>query len=60
MTELCVPGILESILEKHRSMVTATPPPSPTHGQAAGDGHSSSSVSVISSSPIPPGKRKLL
>lgn len=48
-------GILESILEKHRSMVTATPPPSPTHGQTASDGHVTASVSVISSSPIPPG-----
>ncbi|XP_040355641.2 exportin-6 [Ixodes scapularis] len=27
-------GILDSVLEKHRHLVTATPPPSPTHGQS--------------------------
>lgn len=39
-------GILDSMLEKHRHVVTATPPPSPTHGQ------SDSSRSLFSTSPL--------
>lgn len=39
-------GILESVLEKRRHLVTATPPPSPTHGQ------SDLSRSPFSSSPL--------
>ena len=45
-------------MEKHRSMVTATPPPSPTHGEssAATASQSRSPTSVISSSPMPSGE----
>ncbi|XP_064478682.1 exportin-6-like isoform X2 [Ornithodoros turicata] len=39
-----VAGILDSVLEKQRHLVTATPPPSPTHGQ-----------SVTNSSPLQQG-----
>ena len=45
-------NILESTLEKHRSMVTATPPPSPTHGRSAARNQSVNSTSIISSSPV--------
>lgn len=34
VNSLFVTGILEAILEKHRCLVTATPPPSPTHGNS--------------------------
>ena len=42
--------LLQAILEKHRSMVTATPPPSPTHGESA-DTPKKTPMSVINSSP---------
>lgn len=41
-----VTGILDSVLEKQRHLVTATPPPSPTHGQ---------SQSALNSSPLQQG-----
>lgn len=42
-------GILESVLDKQRHLVTATPPPSPTHGQ------SESSHCLFSTSPLQTG-----
>ncbi len=49
-------SILESILDKHQHLVTATPPPSPTHGQSA-DTHSRSPMSTLfSTSPVHTGK----
>lgn len=39
-----VGGLLENILDKHRHLVTATPPPSPTHG--------SPQLSLFSTSPL--------
>ncbi|CAH1795674.1 unnamed protein product [Owenia fusiformis] len=43
-------GVLEAILERHRHLVTATPPPSPTHGQSAERGDKNL-VSLFSTSP---------
>ncbi|XP_064637974.1 exportin-6-like isoform X2 [Lineus longissimus] len=42
--------ILESTLEKHRHLVMATPPPSPTHGEATTT-HRRSSFTLFSTSP---------
>ncbi|XP_076324683.1 LOW QUALITY PROTEIN: exportin-6-like [Tachypleus tridentatus] len=42
-----ITNILDSVLEKHRHLVTATPPPSPTHGQSV-----DSSQSLFSTSPL--------
>lgn len=45
-------NILESVLEKHRHLVAATPPPSPTSGETT-QNRLGSSMLLISSSPLP-------
>ncbi|KAK6169003.1 hypothetical protein SNE40_020137 [Patella caerulea] len=42
-------SILESVLEKNRHLVAATPPPSPTHGESTS--HRKSSLLLFSTSP---------
>ncbi|KAL5018253.1 hypothetical protein ScPMuIL_003975 [Solemya velum] len=41
--------ILEGVLEKHRHLVAATPPPSPTHGESVSK---KQSLQIFSSSPL--------
>ncbi|PVD37542.1 hypothetical protein C0Q70_00136 [Pomacea canaliculata] len=43
-------NLLESVLEKHRHLVAATPPPSPTQGESKSSRHAS--LLLFSSSPI--------
>ena len=50
------PDLLESVLEKHRHLVAATPPPSPTQ-QAKNSRHST--LLLFSSSPIRSGNLKI-
>ncbi|KAH3872942.1 hypothetical protein DPMN_036164 [Dreissena polymorpha] len=46
-------NVLEVALERHRHLVSATPPPSPTHGESAVEPKSStSSVQLFSASPL--------
>lgn len=51
---LYILGVLSSILDKHRSFVSATPPPSPTRDGANSSHHKTPSMSVISASPAKP------
>lgn len=48
---LSITDLLESVLEKHRHLVAATPPPSPTQGESKTSSRHSSLL-LFSSSPI--------
>ncbi|GAB1610032.1 hypothetical protein Ahia01_001289100, partial [Argonauta hians] len=47
--------ILESVLEKHWHLVTATPPPSPTQGQSGGGGEGVGPTMLFSASSLQAG-----
>ena len=53
----CFEGILDSVLEKHKQLSLATPPPSPTNG--SGDGSQRLGAPTLSLFSTPPSQGKL-
>ncbi|WAQ95777.1 XPO6-like protein, partial [Mya arenaria] len=45
-------NVLETALERNSHLVSATPPPSPTHGESAASSKASSNMLLFSSSPL--------